>query len=409
MSFKTFLATCLLASPLLVAPAAADMGQIHIRAHGVTVSESAQKAIILANDREEVLILGTELQASRKVPVVRFIPFPSEPQVSLAPHGVFERLKEIVAKYDLQYADAFQTKGGGPKLRTSGVEVHFAARLGAHDMTVIRVKKVAAFRKWVNATFRNKGLRSPTHFKTAEAVAADYVARGIDWFVLDSVELGADTRFVDPVAYRFKTASLYYPLKTSNTFGGHGDIELYIVAPTTLCAPGSNILDMTLDKAVDAKGHATGEACLNLRAKASSSAELIPAEHDADKLYRGADAFFGARPVFLQAIRYRGEYKFDADVMQKMPAGAAKAIATPEPYEGSAPWNHANMMQPEERKQCRKAPERGPCKALFERYYFDRKTKSCKSFIWGGCRGSVPFETLQECENTCTLRLPDKP
>lgn len=27
--------------------------------------------------------------------------------------------------------------------------------------------------------------------------------------------------------------------------------------------------------------------------------------------------------------------------------------------------------------------------------------KSCKAFTWGGCQGSVPFETLKECRNTC--------
>ena len=32
----------------------------------------------------------------------------------------------------------------------------------------------------------------------------------------------SEPRFIEPVAYRFKSKELYYPLKTSNTFGGQG-------------------------------------------------------------------------------------------------------------------------------------------------------------------------------------------
>ncbi len=55
---------------------------------------------------------------------------------------------------------------------------------------------------------------------------------------------------------------------------------------------------------------------------------------------------------------------------------------------------------------CRKKPDRGPCKAIFEAYYFDGSSRSCKMFIWGGCQGVVPFKTLQDCQNTCTTPRP---
>lgn len=47
---------------------------------------------------------------------------------------------------------------------------------------------------------------------------------------------------------------------------------------------------------------------------------------------------------------------------------------------------------------CSLVPEIGPCNAAFNRYYFDPKEKKCKSFIWGGCGGVVPFLTLEECQ-----------
>ena len=51
--------------------------------------------------------------------------------------------------------------------------------------------------------------------------------------------------------------------------------------------------------------------------------------------------------------------------------------------------------------RCKLEPETGSCKARFIRYYFDQEEKTCKEFIWGGCEGKIPFETLKECQETC--------
>lgn len=50
---------------------------------------------------------------------------------------------------------------------------------------------------------------------------------------------------------------------------------------------------------------------------------------------------------------------------------------------------------------CRLKPDRGTCKGLFWMYYFDQKSATCKEFMYGGCDGVVPFETREECEQTC--------
>ncbi len=43
-------------------------------------------------------------------------------------------------------------------------------------------------------------------------------------------------------------------------------------------------------------------------------------------------------------------------------------------------------------------PDPGNCKASFPRYYYDRVDKMCKEFIWGGCGGTVPFDSMKECK-----------
>lgn len=51
--------------------------------------------------------------------------------------------------------------------------------------------------------------------------------------------------------------------------------------------------------------------------------------------------------------------------------------------------------------KCYTVPKTGNCKAMINKYYFNIEDKSCKSFIWGGCGGNIPFQTLEECKKTC--------
>ena len=52
-------------------------------------------------------------------------------------------------------------------------------------------------------------------------------------------------------------------------------------------------------------------------------------------------------------------------------------------------------------KQCLEIPDPGMCRAYFKKFYYDSKDRKCKSFIWGGCGGNIPFHTLNECKNSC--------
>jgi hypothetical protein len=77
------------------------MGRVMVSNQGVTVEESAQKAIILVNCREEILILGTEIGASDKTSILRFSPFPAEPKAELAAPTAFEQLGRLAAFAEL--------------------------------------------------------------------------------------------------------------------------------------------------------------------------------------------------------------------------------------------------------------------------------------------------------------------
>lgn len=64
-------------------------------------------------------------------------------------------------------------------------------------------------------------------------------------------------------------------------------------------------------------------------------------------------------------------------------------------------WTSNVNLGGESSRHCYQAPETGVCKASMTKYYFDWDSYSCKSFTWGGCGGSVPFDTLQSCKSLC--------
>ena len=378
-----FMLSLLMVQPLWIHNAGADMGRIH--ATDAQISEESQKAIILHNLEEEVLILGTDLKADKKTGIIRFIPFPSEPRVRLAEGDPFQAASELIKKQKLMFL--MVTKGGTSS--RAPVEMAFHEKIGAHDITVIKVNDVSGFRTWVNAFFRDRGLPQKETYPDVEGVAEDYVKRGINYFVFDFVEVDPTSKFIEPIVYRFKSKELYYPLKTSNTFGGSGSIDLIVAAPGTLCPSPPTPYD----------------SCSRLFGdfeftKTSTSSEVLPSE--LKSIYGEAADFFKAnKAVFTQLIHFSGKYEFQNDILFDLSKALPHAIGYAEEHQGS-PW----MLPMEDlvkdiKKQCLLKPEKGPCKALFWKYFFDPKSKTCKEFMWGGCDGVVPFETEKDCRELC--------
>ncbi|XP_070621294.1 doenitin-1-like [Erythrolamprus reginae] len=52
--------------------------------------------------------------------------------------------------------------------------------------------------------------------------------------------------------------------------------------------------------------------------------------------------------------------------------------------------------------KCKLPPITGKCKAFLQRIYYDYKSKLCRNFIYGGCKGNQNrFLTMSDCLNTC--------
>ena len=52
---------------------------------------------------------------------------------------------------------------------------------------------------------------------------------------------------------------------------------------------------------------------------------------------------------------------------------------------------------------CLLPKETGPCRALIISYFYDKETKQCAQFNYGGCGGNENrFSSMSECQNMCS-------
>ncbi|MEW6574236.1 MAG: DUF2330 domain-containing protein [Bacillota bacterium] len=275
--------------------ARADMGII--LPEPVRVEEPGQTAFIAFNGREEILLLGTDVKAARATAALQFTPFPSPPEVALAPEDAFARLQELLTAHHVFYWK--KTKGAGSPEATSGESEPAAVlshqKLGLHDVTVVEVKDAARFAAWVQAYFRKQGWPPRALTAAEEAVVADYCRRDFRYFVIDRVELKEALRSVPPLTFRFRSPALYYPLKVTNLFGGEGEAQLIVCGGERVLERLPIFLAQTvLDRWQESTRAAVAPGEL---------ARVVP---DAAKLFAGEQE--------LQAFRYRGKLSFRGDL-----------------------------------------------------------------------------------------------
>ncbi len=290
----------------------ADMGRL--MTSEANVREDFQKAIIIHDFKEEVLILGTDLKADKNTTILRFIPFPSEPSVSLAEGNPFQQVSELISNHHLKFVQYTKTMEGVSSSAAS-IKVLLDKRMGAHNVTAIKIDEITDFKSWVESFLADKGFSPAGNYEKVEEVAADYVRRGINYFVFDLVEVTPELTSIKPLVYRFKSDKFYYPLKTSNTFGGTGGINLVVITPGTMVDPiignsvyrsknGEYSIYPSLDPLTENGLFAV---------EASTSAEI--SKDELKSVYNDGEDLFENEPIFLQVINYYGEYDFSDDIL----------------------------------------------------------------------------------------------
>ncbi|MCX7704572.1 MAG: DUF2330 domain-containing protein, partial [Planctomycetota bacterium] len=205
----------------------ADRGGIPYRPE-VQIFEPGQKAVLAFNGEEEILFLSTDLYASDNVKVVELVPFPSKPEVKEGDKGMLKRLEEYLKPFALQKPRrADRTGEARPDGTTEkGIEIVEFKKIGAHNITILKVEKEKAFTDWITNKIGEKILKEEALKRKIYDVVNHYIKLGFHYFAFDEVELTKDKQTIEPLEYRFKTPFPYYPLVVSSLMNGNTDITL---------------------------------------------------------------------------------------------------------------------------------------------------------------------------------------
>jgi hypothetical protein len=224
---------------LLVAsawPVQADRGAIPFQPE-VAIFEPTQRALIAWNGEEEILLLSTDLRASRATKVLEVMPFPAEPRVAKGDVAVFQRAVQLINSKT--YRPPLAVTMGYAKDRSAAHaeppgEITFHERIGAHDVAVARVVSGDGFVEWVNGFLRRASVDNPVIPPRLRRVVQEYLDDDFRWFAFDVVELESKFRTLEALQYRFPSPALYYPVKISRSNRGRTSMELLVLTPTLL-------------------------------------------------------------------------------------------------------------------------------------------------------------------------------
>uniref|UniRef100_A0A0N4UTF0 BPTI/Kunitz inhibitor domain-containing protein n=1 Tax=Enterobius vermicularis TaxID=51028 RepID=A0A0N4UTF0_ENTVE len=84
-------------------------------------------------------------------------------------------------------------------------------------------------------------------------------------------------------------------------------------------------------------------------------------------------------------------------------------VIKPIRFDGEMPGHYVRataISNPIKSNPCALMVDPGPCKEAHLRYFFEKKTKKCKLFYYGGCEGNANnFATELECEQKCVKQV----
>ena len=260
------------------------------------IYEPAQNAIIAWNGKEEILLLTTDLKASKPTKVLEVLPLPSEPVVTRGDVTTFAKINALIN--DELRLNWFGGKGPGNERAATGqaAEVTFHEKIGAHDIRVVHVLDSSDFEQWVRTFFQKEGTGAQQISPVLLATIEQYMLDGYHWFVFDVVELGLQLKSNDAIQYRFASDKFYYPMRISATDSGETNIRLVALSERGL----SSYLGLPQETIRQAH-----------RKLQPETAKIAAINQEIASLFNGAT-------ISIQTLRIQGNLKsFDLDVLAR--------------------------------------------------------------------------------------------
>ncbi|MCK4805670.1 MAG: DUF2330 domain-containing protein, partial [Candidatus Pacebacteria bacterium] len=173
----------ILFSPIL---ALADGGMV-IWPPAIHLDQSAQNAIVAWNGDEEIIILSINIESSADATALRIIPLPSNPlEIKEGSFESFEKLVKIMNTKMEDIRNQWRTLGKGlEEAPSAGVEITFQKRIGAHDITVVKVNDLTYFLDWIKNFAKDKGFQQKEISSKFKEAIANYLKKDIKYFVFD--------------------------------------------------------------------------------------------------------------------------------------------------------------------------------------------------------------------------------
>lgn len=205
----------------------------------VEIVEPNQRALIAFNGEEQILILSTDLKASKASKVLEVIPLPSEPTVEAGDTTIFQRATDAIniklarhggIESDFGGDDFGGGDFGGESFSQPAGRITLHERIGAHEIMVARVERPEGFVAWVENYLRQQGVKNPRIPPPLQAVIGEYMRDNFRWFVFDVVSLGTKLTTKDAIQFRFKTPFLYYPMRITRAEKGFTKVSLLILS-----------------------------------------------------------------------------------------------------------------------------------------------------------------------------------
>ena len=220
---------------ILLAPSlvSANRGMIVVGPREVGLQESGQNAIVAWNGDEEIIILSTDAKSSESTLVLEVLPLPSNPAtVEEGSFDSFTKLTEIINEKVRAIREEGLPKSLGRDAVTPGIEITFHKKLGAHDVTVVKVNDLNHFINWVENFTTEMGFEHTEISPEFENSVAGYLNRDIKFFVFDVIESSEDKQSIKPLIYKFSTDFLYYPLEitaTSDAGWSRSEVNIFLI------------------------------------------------------------------------------------------------------------------------------------------------------------------------------------
>lgn len=247
---------------------------------GIHVFEPKQRAILAWNGDEEIILLSTDLKASRQSKVLEIFPMPAEPLIKKGSIEAFQKVTNLIngklraRQMLIRRLRAGMVVGGpgnvGSIDESPAGKVIFHEKIGSHDLTVANVIKKESFVKWAEDIMKSQGADNPTIPEPAQKIVSQYLEEGFSWFVFDIVELDKTQKTKDAILFRFPSKSLFYPLKISSIAKGYSLIDLVVISRNLL---------------VNFKGYPVSQLRTLYEPLDIDSSELEPVDKEISKLF----------------------------------------------------------------------------------------------------------------------------